>query len=60
MLRVARYAVSGLLSRSALGREILLTLPGVVDHGLFLMECETLLVEWGDGRIETRKRRDGA
>jgi len=35
-------------------------LPGVVDHGLFLMECETLLVEWTDGRIETRKRRDGA
>lgn len=34
-------------------------LPGVVDHGLFLMECETLLVEWTDGRIETRKRRDG-
>ena len=25
-----------------------------------LMECETLLVEWTDGRIETRTRRDGA
>lgn len=35
-------------------------LPGVVDHGLFLMECETLLIEWTDGRIETRKRRDDA
>ncbi len=33
-------------------------LPGVVDHGLFLMECETLLVEWSDGRLETRKRKD--
>jgi ribose 5-phosphate isomerase A len=39
-------------------------LPGVLDHGLFLMECETLLVEWpdggGGGRLETRKRRDDA
>ncbi|MFT3685585.1 MAG: ribose-5-phosphate isomerase RpiA [Phycisphaerales bacterium] len=37
-------------------------LPGVLDHGLFLMECETLLVEWpdGGGRLETRKRRDEA
>lgn len=33
-------------------------LPGVLDHGLFLMECETLLIEWTDGRIETRTRRD--
>jgi len=35
-------------------------LPGVVDHGLFLMECQTLLVEWTDGRVETRARRDEA
>lgn len=38
-------------------------LPGVLDHGLFLMECETLLVEWpdgGGGRLETRHRRDDA
>jgi len=35
-------------------------LPGVVDHGLFLMECQTLLIEWTDGRIETRQRRDEA
>ncbi|HZW06718.1 MAG TPA: ribose-5-phosphate isomerase RpiA [Phycisphaerales bacterium] len=35
-------------------------LPGVVDHGLFLMECQTLLVEWTDGRVETRHRRDEA
>lgn len=37
-------------------------LPGVLDHGLFLMECETLLVEWpdGGGRLETRIRRDEA
>jgi len=33
-------------------------LPGVVDHGLFLMECQTLVVEWPDGRVETRQRRD--
>ncbi len=35
-------------------------LPGVVDHGLFLMECQTLLVEWADGRVESRTRRDEA
>lgn len=35
-------------------------LPGVVDHGLFLMECQTLLVEWTDGRVERRTRRDEA
>jgi ribose 5-phosphate isomerase A len=35
-------------------------LPGVLDHGLFLMECQTLLIEWTDGRVETRTRRDEA
>jgi ribose 5-phosphate isomerase len=34
------------------------TLPGVVDHGLFLLECQTLLIEWPGGRIETRSRDD--
>lgn len=34
------------------------TLPGVVDHGLFLLECQTLLIEWPGGRIETRQRDD--
>lgn len=37
-------------------------LPGVVDHGLFLLECQTLLVEWAGGahgaRLERRDRKD--
>ena len=50
------------LNRIGNARQLALVLnqvPGVVENGLFIDICDTVIVGYGDGRIEVRDITDG-
>jgi ribose 5-phosphate isomerase A len=34
-------------------------IPGVVENGLFIDICDTVIIGYGDGRVETRDINEG-
>jgi ribose 5-phosphate isomerase A len=56
------YIIDLHLGRIGNARQMALVLnqmPGVVDNGLFIDICDTVIVGFGDGRVETRDINEG-